>query len=330
MIYNIAILCKLCYTSRVTIRGHTKCKKNGIITIILKKQLLGGTIMNAELLRAREELGAENFEKHLRTVFGITCLDFVETIVINLPGPCYADCEYCIDKDLRRHCTNSKTFLEVCEKVLQEFPKAKNVSITGGSLNHVDFNKMLDMIKQYLPESFVIWNTNGIGLNVNYASGISKINCVNLHRHSLDEEKNRKPFRATREIISIDEAKELLGKKLFLRVTIDETFDLDEFVTAQTPLYLNRLLPGTPETNANFKKTMQKLQIENVERKRRNVYIDCIYREVPVRICVGDTVAECVPDRKPTYLNVAIIHRSGIVCGSWYENDKVIFNHNNN
>lgn len=281
--------------------------------------------MNAELLRAKEELGTKEFEKHLRTVFGITCLDFVETIVINLPEPCYANCEYCIDMQLRQHCTNSKKFLEVCRKVLQEFPKAKNVSITGGSLNYVDFNKLLEMIKQYLPESFVIWNTNGVGLNANYSDGISKINCVNLHRHSLDEEKNRMPFHATREIISIDAAKELLGKKLFLRVTVDENFDLDEFIKAETPLYLNRLLPGTPATNANFKKTMQMLQIETVEKKRRNVYIDCIYRNVPVRICVGDTLSECIPGRKPTYLNVAIIHRSGIVCGSWFENDKVIF-----
>ena len=32
-----------------------------------------------------------------------------------------------------------------------------------------------------------------------------------------------------------------------------------------------------------------------------------------------------VVNRKPIYLNVAIIHRSGIVCGSWFEDDKVIY-----
>lgn len=286
--------------------------------------------MNTELMRAKEELGAEEFEKHLREVFGITCLDFVETIVINLPEPCYADCEYCIDKMLRMHSTNNKMFMEVCEKVLQEFPNAKNVSITGGTINPADFNKLLELIKQYLPDSFVIWNTNGIELDERYSSGISKINCVNLHRNALDEAENAKVFKSKKKIITLDEAKALLGDKLFIRVTIDEKFDLDEFVKAGTALYLNRLLPGTPETNANFKKTMKMLHIETVERKRRNVYIDSMYENVPVRICVGDTIAKCVPGRKPTYLNVAIIHRSGIVCGSWYENDKVIFNPNIN
>lgn len=36
-----------------------------------------------------------------------------------------------------------------------------------------------------------------------------------------------------------------------------------------------------------------------------------------------------MPNRKPIYLNVAIIHRSGIVCGSWFEDDKVIYNPRN-
>ena len=66
--------------------------------------------MDLEMLRAREELGVECFEKHLRNIFGISCLDFVETIVINLPEPCYADCEYCIDKQLRKHSTSATKF----------------------------------------------------------------------------------------------------------------------------------------------------------------------------------------------------------------------------
>ena len=52
---------------------------------------------NIELMKAKEELGEDRFNKHLREVFGITCLDFVKSIVINLPEPCYAGCEYCID-----------------------------------------------------------------------------------------------------------------------------------------------------------------------------------------------------------------------------------------
>lgn len=284
--------------------------------------------MNTELLKAKEELGEKEFYKHLRQVFNKTCLDYVETIVINLPEPCYANCEYCIDKELRKNSICNEEFLNICEKVLKEFSNAKNVAITGGTLNYKDFNNLLLLIKEYLPEAFITWNTNGIGLNENYLSGISKINFVNLHRNSINETENKQIFKAIKEVISIENAKKLFGNKLFLRITVDENFCLDDYIKTGVPLYLNRLLPGNDLTNKNFYETMKKLNTLSTETKRRNVYIDCMYEGLPVRLCLGDKISKCVPNRRPTYLNVAIIHRSGIVCGSWYENDKVLYNPN--
>lgn len=104
---------------------------------------------------AEKELGTKTFIKHFREVFGVPCLDFVSSIVINLPEPCYANCEYCIDTYLRKHSIDSKRFLEICKKVLEEFPNAKNVAITGGSLNSIDFNCLLTLIKNYLPNSYI-------------------------------------------------------------------------------------------------------------------------------------------------------------------------------
>lgn len=51
-----------------------------------------------------------------------------------------------------------------------------------------------------------------------------------------------------------------------------------------------------------------------------------MYQDIQVHICVGDKLATHIVGRLPTYLNVVIIHRSGIVCCSWYENANVIFN----
>ena len=284
--------------------------------------------MNLEMLKAREELGGEKFNQHYRTIFGHQCLDFVETIVINLPEPCYANCEYCIDKYLRKNTIGNEEFLTICEKVLTEFPNVKNVAITGGTLNYKDFSNLVLLIKQYLPNSFITWNTNGIGIDENYLNAISKINYINLHRNSVSEDENKKVFKTQKEILSIVKAKLLMGDKLFLIVTVDENFDIDEYIVQNIPLYLNRLLPGNKVTNEKFSETMKKLAILDKEVKRRNVYIDCIYKGIPVRLCLGDKISKCVPGREPTYLNVAIIHRSGIVCGSWYENDKVIYNPN--
>ena len=280
-----------------------------------------------EFQMAYDELGEKKFNKHLRKVFEITCLDFVKSIVINLPEPCYANCEYCIDNYLRYNKINTKEFLEICKKVLEEFPKAQRVTITGGSLNYEKFNYLIGLIKEYLPDSSLTWNTNGIGLNENYLEGISKLNHINLHRNSPNEDKNKEVFRTNRNIITIEDAKSLLGENLSLRITIDETFDLDEYSKLGIPLYLNRLLPGTEISDKVFNETLKKLNItDSSDIRRRNVYLTAMYNEVPIRICVGDKLANHIPGRRPTYLNVAIIHRSGIVCGSWYEDDKVIYN----
>lgn len=282
-----------------------------------------------ELLMAKKELGIETFNEHFREVFGIPCLDFVNSIVINLPESCYANCDYCIDTYLRKNSIDNTNFLRICEKVLQEFPNIKSVAITGGSLNSVDFNNLIELIKNYFPNSYINWNTNGVAINEEYLSGISKINHINLHRNSIDEEENKKIFKTTKPILTIEEAKKLFGDKLCLRVTIDESFDLEEYVKVGIPLYLNRLLPGTNETDNVFNNTVKKIHIlYDTDIRRRNIYLSAKYKGVPVRICLGDKLASHIPNRRPTYLNVAIVHRSGIVCGSWFEDDKVLYNPN--
>ena len=279
-----------------------------------------------ELLMAKKELGIEVFNKHFREVFGIPCLDFVNSIVINLPEPCYANCDYCIDTYLRKNSIDNTNFLKICEKVFREFPNIKNVSITGGTLNSIDFNNLIDLIKKYFSDSYINWNTNGVAINEEYLSGIDKINHINLHRNSVDDDTNKKIFKAIKPMLTIEQAKILFGKKLCLRVTIDELFDIDEYVKLGIPLYLNRLLPGTRETDNVFNNTLKKINVlDVVDRRRRNVYLSANYHSVPIRICVGDKLAIHVPDRRPTYLNVVIVHRSGIVCGSWFEDDKVIY-----
>lgn len=56
------------------------------------------------------------------------------------------------------------------------------------------------------------------------------------------------------------------------------------------------------------------------------MYLNTNYHGIPIRIYVGDKLATHIPKRRPTYLNVAIFHRSGIVCGSWFEDNKVLYN----
>ena len=280
-------------------------------------------------LEAKAEIGEQEYHDRKRTVFGnVDVLDYVDSLVLNLPNPCHANCTYCIDKELRKHRTTPEKFLESCKKTFREFPHIKRIAITGGSLNAPDFNALLDMIHEYYPGVYINWNTNGIGINRDYEKGIRYINDINLHRNAVDEQENKRLFHTTFDTLSINEAKSLFGKKLTLRVTIDEQFDIDDYVPFNVPLYINRLLPGTKESNRKFNDTLAKLNItDRSDRRRRNIYITASYQGVPVRVCVGDSLAaqKHVSGRIPVFLNVAIVHRSGIVCGTWYEDDKMLY-----
>ena len=86
------------------------------------------------------------------------------------------------------------------------------------------------------------------------------------------------------------------------------------------------MLPGNETTDKKYLETLKKLNItDDSDIRRRNVYLTANYKNISVRICVGDKLSTHVPNRKPTYLNVVIIHRSGKVCGSWFEDDKLLY-----
>lgn len=277
------------------------------------------------------EIGRGEYGRHIRKLFGRTVLDYAKTLVINLPGPCFSNCSYCIDKDLRKNSMNYDDFLETVRKVFIEKGNRhfKEVSITGGTLPPYYFNKLVNMILYFEPDVKITWNTNGADVNAAY--DVHPIKYINLHRNSADDDLNKSIFGCTEKpIISVNDFKTITKDKLCIRVTVDESFDIDNYVKFNTPLYLNRLLPGTPESEAAFDETLMKLNItEDSDIRRRNHYLNGTYKDIPVRLCLGDRMAEHVPDRYPMWLNVIIIHRSGVVAGSWYEDDKFLYKRKN-
>ena len=207
---------------------------------------------------------------------------------------------------------------------MKNFPDIYEISLTGGSLPADDFNKLIKMINEYYPNVKITWNTNGILIDEKY--DVSSIKYINLHRNSADDAKNRVAFVSLMPILSIEKAKELFGDKLCLRVTVDENFNIDDYTSFGVPLYINRLLPGYESSEKVFYNTLKKLNVsDDVDYRRRNKYLNCKYNDIYVRVCLGDILAIRIPDRYPVFLNVVIIHRSGKVCGSWYEDDKLLY-----
>lgn len=283
--------------------------------------------MDAEFQLAKIELGEKEFNKKYREIFGKPVLDFVETLVFNLPGPCYCDCPYCIDAGLRKRETSSWNWITVAQTMMREFPNIKHVTITGGTLLDHYFSTLVFRIKDKYPNAEITWNTNGI--IPDNAKILSKLfDHVNLHVQSTNYEKNIEKFGFYSQFYTmktIEEMKEIFGDRLALRTTITNDFDIDEFVQLGIPLFLNRQLPVTQSSHNNYLKVINKIHFNDKEKRRNNQYFDGTYKNVPVRIGVGDNTYEHIPNREPIYLNVAILHRSGIISGTWHEDDKVLY-----
>lgn len=280
--------------------------------------------MNYEFIKAKKEIGNEEFNQRFRKVLGNNCLDYVETIVINLPNSCYANCPYCIDKSIKHKTVDEENFIEKCCIVFNEFKTMPNIAITGGTMSSTNFNRLLNIIRDHYPSAFINWNTNGIKINHSYDEGIRLIDVVNLHRNHYLDDINEKKFYTSKHVLTLEEAKDIFKNKLWLRVTVEHDFNFDKYIDLKLPLYLNRLLPGTKKSKAKFSEVLDRLNIVNNDVKRRNVYINADYEGVPIRICVGDTLSKHISGRKPTFLNVVVVHRNGIVSGSWYEDDKFL------
>ena len=69
-------------------------------------------------------------------------------------------------------------FLIRCRELPMTFPNAKNVCITGGNLDSENFNELAKMIREYIPNAFVTWNTNGVEIDESYSQAIELIDLV--------------------------------------------------------------------------------------------------------------------------------------------------------
>lgn len=279
-----------------------------------------------------QELGKEEFDRHYRQVFGKPVLDFTDTIIINLPEPCYANCPYCIDKLIRNNTTTNEEFLTTIKEITKEFSHCHRVCLTGGTMNPNDFDTMMGIIETNLKdkEPFITWNTNGIGFYEDWHQWqevLSKHNIakVNLHRDSADDTENQKCFCTKKKVLTLSDAKELFKEALTLRITITEDFKLRPYTDLNIPLYLNPMVPFTPKTAKVFMDVKKELEIVDKHIARRNAWLNTTHKGIPIRVCMGDRIATRVPGRKPVYLNVVIIHRNGIASGTWYDDDKVIY-----
>lgn len=280
--------------------------------------------MNKNLINAYKEIGGEEFNKYHDVVFGKEVLNYAKSMVINLPSSCYCNCKYCIDNKIKNDIINEDDFLNRCEYVFNEIKDIKEVSITGGTLKPKYFNKLIAMIKKYYNGCIISWNTNGVNITKEYEVGC--IDYINLHRQYIDDDKNRESLVTRCNILTIDEAKNMFGDKLYLRATVLEDFNLKEFLGTGINLYLNRVIGGTKEDERVFDNILSKLKIDKNDVRRRNKYLNCNLDGRKIRLALGDKDAKRVPGRYPTFLNVVIIHRNGKVCGSWYYDDKLLLN----
>lgn len=83
-------------------------------TIIMEADAKDAKILSTLMKeQALKDINEDEYKQHIRIVCGREVLDYAKSLVINLPGTCYANCSYCIDKDLRP-CTTDGLRLLFC------------------------------------------------------------------------------------------------------------------------------------------------------------------------------------------------------------------------
>lgn len=286
------------------------------------EELLSKTVAD-EFQQAKKEIGEEEYNEHYTKVFGKPVLNYARKIVFNLPQDCLCQCSNCIDYELRQSTNlNNTAYLQQALKVLQELPCMDSITITGGTLPSKDFNQLISYIKQYSPDASITWNTNGVNINKDY--NVNDIEYINLHRQSTDDALNKSLLHTDGEVISLDDAKKLFKDKLTIRAVVNDDFKFGEYVSLGLPLFLNRQIPFNKNNDIMLMAIYNLIHIDKIRNHRRNDYVDGYYNDVPIRIGLGDSQVSHVPGRYPTFLNVVIVHRSGYVTGSWFEDDKVL------
>ena len=84
-------------------------------TIIMEADAKDAKILSTLIKeQALKDISEDEYKQHIRIVCGREVLDYAKSLVINLPGTCYANCSYCIDKDLRPCTTDHLSFLQTC------------------------------------------------------------------------------------------------------------------------------------------------------------------------------------------------------------------------
>ena len=118
-------------------------------TIIMEANAKDAKILSTLIKeQALKDINEDEYKQHIRIVCGREVLDYAKSLVINLPGTCYANCSYCIDKDLRPCTTDHLSFLQTCRALLSDKSDFKEISITGGSLPPTEFNMLMMLIRK--------------------------------------------------------------------------------------------------------------------------------------------------------------------------------------
>jgi molybdenum cofactor biosynthesis enzyme MoaA len=112
-------------------------------------------------------------------------------IQIKLNG-CNANCEFCISKTGKKF--NEDLFFDKLTEI-REKAFIKRLNITGGepTINFELYNRIVRKLRELLPETFIVLNTNGYNFEKVFESDSHKyLNNIQLSRHHYIDEINNK------------------------------------------------------------------------------------------------------------------------------------------
>jgi len=244
-----------------------------------------------------------------------------DTLFLNLPLKCYANCEFCSDINLKKNTISMEEWMYNLEKIPSDLA-IERVVISGGTPTP----GTLERIVSLFPNKQISLNTNTLadGLFEVCKKLVEKnqLQYIGLSRHAIEDRDNDAIFK-TGMTLSLSNKNTIiskyipeLGKAFSLRRVIDDSLNLDEYLNAfKCNIVLNLMYDNKQSGFLYLEKALDLLKLYEykVETHGNMVYHQADLKDGRyLRISMGDYGLDTKLESSEY-----VFHRNGKLADGW-------------
>jgi MoaA/NifB/PqqE/SkfB family radical SAM enzyme len=266
---------------------------------------------------------------------------------------CNAKCDFCIEQESCRK-ENPLFVIYRVDKMLKEQKKAgilNSVSVTGGEPTiMLNFPFLCDVLYRHRENiKFLTLNTNGSNIDIIPAMDLQSVfDFINVSRHSIDDEENRRIFRTNKvpDLKHLRAYKELwcYETKMRIQCVMQKPMSVDEFLKmlevyrfADNVSFRRLMNPPSNKFDA-YHETYENSYFDIldyvskngkfIEQTIQDYYVYEIWEINGVNVTFSysdmDALSNVENEEDDSIIREFIIHPDGVISGSWNDGKKVI------